>query len=134
MAGETSLYVISNGSMNVFPENKRSQFVNRLVKPLTQINSTSSYYYISLDSITIENSIVQYHTKNEVPDIVCFNRSIEDQPDQFIVPEIYFENITKFSNFLKSNCIGKFLKVIDVKNEKFTIQSNGKYTFFNKVL
>ena len=131
MAQETSLYVISNGLMNVFPENKRSQFINRLVKPLSQINSTSSYYYTTLDSVTIENSIIQYHTKNEVPDIVCFNRSIEDQPDQFIVPEIYFESILKFYNFLKSNCIGNFLKVIDIKHGKFTTQSNGKYTFIS---
>ena len=113
MEEETNLYVISNGSMNVFPENKRSQFKNRLARPLSQLNRSSSFYYITLDSITIENSIIQYPSENDIPDIVCFNRSIEDHPDQFIVPEIYFESIDKFSKFLKVNCIGNFLKTID---------------------
>ena len=113
MEEETNLYVISNGSMNVFPENKRSQFKNLLARPLSQLNRSSSFYYITLDSITIENSIIQYPSENNIPDIVCFNRSIEDHPDQFIVPEIYFESIDKFSKFLKVNCIGNFLKTID---------------------
>ena len=131
MEQETNLYLISNGSMNIFPDNKRSHFVNRMVKPLALTKSLSSYFYITLDSITIENSIIQYPIEYNLPDLICFNQSIEDKPSQFTLPEIHFESIIKFLSFLRRNCIGEFLKEIEVKNNRFTLQSNGKYTFIS---
>ena len=76
----TDLYLISNGSMGIFPENKRSRYINRLSKPLSLQDNSLSYLYIALESVTIENSIIQYRSEDRYPDIICFNRPMKMIP------------------------------------------------------
>ena len=127
----TDLYLISNGSMGTFPENKRSRYINRLSKPLSVQDNSLSYLYIALESVTIENSFIQYPSEEEYPDIICFNKSMEDDPDHFIIPKNFFESTSKLIDCLKTNCLIDFLKDIRLTNNKFTLQTNGKYTFFS---
>jgi len=87
----TDLYLISNGSMSIFPENKRSRYINRLSKPLSVQDNSLSYLYIALESVTIENSIIQYRSEDRYPDIICFNKSMEDDPVHFIIPRIFLK-------------------------------------------
>ena len=87
----TDLYLISNGSMGIFPENRRSRYINRLSKPLSVQDNSFSYLYIALESVTIENSFIQYPSEDGYPDIICFNKSMEDDPDHFIITRIFLK-------------------------------------------
>ena len=86
----SDLYLISNGSMSIFSENKRSRYINRLSKPFSVQDNSLSYLYIALESATIENSIIQYRSEDGYPDIICFNKSMEDVPAHFTIPRIFF--------------------------------------------
>ena len=131
MKGVKNAYLISNGSMNIFPDNSRSFFVNRLASPISSNPNSTKSIYLSLDSIVFENSIIQYPSFDSLPDIICFNQKTENKPDLFKLPEIYFENSQKLVNLLKIYCVGKFVKKIELRNEKFVLQTNGKCTFIS---
>ena len=126
----TDLYVMSNASMNIFPNNKRNEYTNQLTKPISRVYNSDVCACIALDLVTIENSIIQYPSLNDFPDILCFNNSIEGTPDKFKLPEVYFENAEKLFHFLKSNCASTFLKNIYLHDDKVFLETNGKYTFF----
>ena len=113
------------------PKKKPSRYINRLSKPLSVQENSLSYLYIALESVTIENSFIQYPSEEEYPDIICFNKSMEDDPDHFIIPKIFFESTSKLIDCLKTNCLIDFLKDIRLTNNKFILETNGKYTFFS---
>ena len=115
--------------MNIFPNNKRNEYTNKLIKPISLTHNSGLRVYVAVDSVTIENSIIQYPSINDFPDIFCFNHSIEDEPDTFKLPEVYFENSQKLIQFLKSNCVHTFLKNICLRDGKVSLETNGKYTF-----
>ena len=132
MGYESGMYLISSGSVNIFPDNKRCNFINRLAKPISPQYDTNSTIFISLDSIVIENFIIQYTAIHDFPDIIYFTKPTHYTPDVFQIPEIYFESSEKFFEYLKSSCNGIFLKTVDFRNGKFSIQTNGSYTLISK--
>ena len=127
----TDLYLISNASMLTYPDNKRNKYCNQLIRPLSRSLNSRVSTVLALDSITLENSIIQYPSLDDYPDIFCFNKSVEDKPDIFKVSEVYYETPTKFLQHLKSECVSVFFKNIYLQGGKISLESNGKYTFIS---
>ena len=66
------IYVISNASMDIFPNNSRSKFANLLPKVIKPEQEKAKTLYISLENLIFEKTLFQY--KSELtPDIYWVN-------------------------------------------------------------
>jgi len=71
---------------------------------------------MALESVTIENSIIQYKNTDVEYDLLHFDMS--SNKISFSMPEKCFENAHTFLSFLSHNCKGKlskgnYLKTLD---------------------
>ena len=92
-----SFYVLSNGCMDIYPDNVRTRYSNTLTKQINIPLVESNSLWLALESITVEHSIIQYKDSDVSHDILILeddNTSIS-----FSLPEICFENESTFLNF-----------------------------------
>ena len=68
------IYTLSNSSMKFYPENARTKYTNKLSKYISTSIPGHNFLWISLESITFENSIIQYE-KNNIPDIISYSNT-----------------------------------------------------------
>ena len=71
------VYAISNSSLNLYPYNSRTNFCNKLPKELSAINRSDNSLWISVENFIMENSIITYQKKSNVPDIIFTNIATE---------------------------------------------------------
>ena len=131
---EGSFYVLSNACMNIFPTNARSIYSNTLTKPIKVRNVGVNSLWLALESVTIENSIIQYKNTDVKYDLLHFD--MQSNKVSFSMPEKCFENADTFINFFSHNCKGKaskgkLLKDIKLINGFINIKTNGLYTLIS---
>ena len=125
-------YTISNASMSLYPENSRSGYLNHLPKQICTSSSGSKALWLSLESITFENSIIQYK-RREDPDIISFHQDNKTAV-LFFMPEKYFENVASFINDFRTECINLGLKDVCIKNGYITLTSTGSVIYMSAKL
>lgn len=126
---EESCYVLSNACMNVFPTNTRSNYSNTLTKQLKVKYVGVNSLWMALDSVTIENSIIQYKNIDVEYDLLHldgYNNRVS-----FSMPEKCFENSHTFLSFFSYNCVGKLLKDVKIINGFINIKTSGDYTLIS---
>ena len=125
-----SFYVLSNGCMNIYPDNVRTNYSNTLPKQINIPLVESNSLWLALESITVEHSIMQYKDSDVSHDIL-----ILDQFDliskSFSIPEICFENESTFLNFFISKCVPTFFSSVQLVNGYISFQTNGSYTLMS---
>ena len=98
------LYAISNSSMDIYPENSRTKFSNKFPKEIL-IDSDTNSLWVSIETIIMENTIVQYKAMNNTPDIIWFSSNFHTS---FTMPERCFDGPKSLEVFLKSQFRGEF--------------------------
>ena len=134
MDNRVGIYIISTGSMQTHPANKRSSFTNKLPKPLTLSIKHESSLFLSLESIAIENSIIQYPSVDRYPDLLIWNPVTKSIQSNFKIPEVHFEKPANFVSHMKSSTIDIFFKSLDIKGGKIHIQMIRKYILVSRRL
>ena len=83
------IYVISNASMGLFPNNSRSSFSNELPKIIRPKDTELNAIYLSLESFIMESTFVENATPNSIQ-IVCknINPNINSAGNDFIIESI----------------------------------------------
>ena len=83
------IYVISNASMGLFPNNSRSSFSNELPKIIRPKDTELNAIYLSLESFIMESTFVENATPNSIQ-IVCknVNPNINSAGNDFIIESI----------------------------------------------
>ena len=107
-----SFYVLSNGCMNIYPDNVRTNYSNTLAKQINIPLVESNSLWLALESITVEHSIIQYKDSDVSRDIMILDQS-DLISKSFSIPEICFENESTFLNFLYLNVYHHFLVVFN---------------------
>ena len=108
MDNSVAIYIISSGSMEIHPANKRSSFTNKLARPLTLPIKHESSLFLGLESIAIENSIIQYPSVDQYPDLLILNPVTKSIQSNFKIPEIHFENPVNFVSHIRSSTLDIF--------------------------
>ena len=112
------IYTLSNSSMKIYPNNTRTKFTNKLYKQIEVTRQGYDSLWMSLESITFENTIIQYKGDTSY-DIICFPFDIE----RYAFPYKYFENLNSFADFIHLKTVGKFFKNIYLENGYFNLQT-----------
>ena len=83
------IYVISNASMGLFPNNSRSSFSNELPKIIKSKDTELNAIYLSLESFIMESTFIENTTPNSIQ-IVCknINPNINSAGHYFIIETI----------------------------------------------
>ena len=82
------IYAVSNSSMDVFPTNSRTNFSNKFPKEISPTRDDNTLY-LSVESLIMENTIVQYKHKNGLPDIIWKSSNLIKS---FKMPERWFNS------------------------------------------
>ncbi len=132
-----SFYILSNACMDIFPANTRSTFSNTLTKQFNVNNVGSNSLWLAVDSITIENSIIQYIRTDSEHDIISLKKcNIVNNCDStlitFSLPKRCFENKHTFLSFFSHECIGKVLYDVKLVNGYINIETDGEYVLISK--
>ena len=125
MAQQT-VYALSNSSMETYPNNTRSKFSNKLSKEIRVTDSNHKTLLMSLDSITFENSILQCKSDNR-PDLIY----IPSNTISFTLPDIIFNTLKDWIEYLRLKLVGKLLNDISWKDEVCTIITNDAKTLIS---
>ena len=128
-----SFYVLSNGCMNIYPDNVRTNYSNTLAKQINIPLVESNSLWLALESITVEHSIIQYKDSDVSRDIMILDQS-DLISKSFSIPEICFENESKFLNFFISKCVPSFFSSIQLVNGYISFQTNGSYMLMSSKL
>ena len=67
------VYTVSNASMDTYPKNSRSQYSNMLPKVIKPIKENADGLYLSLESLILEKTFVQFNSDSNTPDIFWYN-------------------------------------------------------------
>ena len=124
---EGAFYVLSNACIDTFPSNTRSKYSNTLSKQLNVKHTSVNSLWLALDSLTIQNSIVQYKNNDDLYDMLAVNTGIG-----FSMSEKWFESSQSFLNFLSSKRVGKFFTEVNLVNGFIILKTNGRYTVISK--
>ena len=76
--------------MQIYPDNTRARFSNILPKSFRCIGENGSGLYVSLESLIIENSIVQYDVDDSTPDILWV---MKESSREFFLRRSRFDNV-----------------------------------------
>ena len=142
MSGDI-IYLLSNASMNVFSNNTRSLYSNTLAKPITASLSRGDLLWVSLESVTLENYIIQY-PKQIDPDIIYFtSKQIFDitdeefrqnEPKMVWIPEKRYTDSNSFFRLARSYFKGSILNDIYLSDEVANLIINPGLTLISKKL
>ena len=127
-----SFYVLSNGCMDIYPDNVRTRYSNTLTKQINIPLVESNSLWLALESITVEQSIIQYKDSDVTHDILILEN--DNTTKYFSIPEICFENESTFLNFFISKCVPSFFSSIRMVNGYISFQTNGSYTLMSSKL
>ena len=106
-----SLYVLSNGCIDISPDNVRTSYSNILTKQINLSAIGSNSLWVALESITVEHSIIQYKDSDVSHDILILDS--HNTSTSFSIPEICFENESTFLNFLYLNVYQHFIIILN---------------------
>ena len=126
------IYTISNSSMKFYPENVRTKYSNKLSKYISTTIPGHNFLLISLESITFENSIIQYENTN-IPDIISFSNTGENihHPNILYVSENMHLSNESFIDQFKHETNSLFLKDAYLTNGYIELATNTWYTLIS---
>ena len=97
------IYAISNSSMELYPNNTKAKFRNKLPKELSVVNRGDNSLWISFENVIMENAITNFRNNNNVvvPDMV-FTSNQSDDSRVLQMSKSYFNTGKSVEQFLKS--------------------------------
>ena len=109
---EGVLFALSNSSTDIYPDNTRSSYTNKLPRTISVSKVGVNGLWLSLESLAIENSIIPYK-KSEEADIITYEeKDVLDKEfksfEKFFIPQRWFENTRSFISFLQRECVSLF--------------------------
>ena len=112
---EGVLFALSNSSTDIYPDNTRSSYTNKLPRTISVSKVGVNGLWLSLESLAIENSIIPYK-KSEEADIITYEeKNVLDKEfktfEEFFIPQRWFENTRSFISFLQRECVSLFKKI-----------------------